>query len=398
VGEPATREFRGDSVHPSTLELIHQLGLLERLLQLPHAKVADFPVHLPDGRISPPSRPNLPTRFSESLQVPQAVFLDLLAEAASAYPTFHLATGARVEQLVAHNGSVRGVRYRARDGWHEVHARLVVGADGRFSRIRQLAGIALHESAQAIDVLWLRLPKSDTDPPRAGGTYPGLRELLVVGDHGDVWQIGLAFPKGSYQELRNAGISALRTRIGRLAPWLLDRTMTLQDWRETSLLVARSGRVRRWHMPGLLLIGDAAHVMSPVFGVGINYAIQDAIVASNKLGPSLLRGDVRRRELGAVQRRREWPTRLMQLLQNVGEHQVLGVQPTRSARCANWLMNLPVLRPARARLIAFGGWHPERAADPPAQQVGPRRTSRPEIPALLARHRIDQHGQAANLG
>lgn len=354
------RDFRGDSVHPSTLELVDQLGLMDRLVKLPHARIADFPVHTPDGRISPPSQERLPTRFPDMLQVPQAAFLELLAGAAREYPSFRIATGARVEQLIEADSHVRGVRYRARDGWHDVHAALVVGADGRFSKVRQLARIALDTFSQTIDVLWLRLPKGDSDPPRAGGIYPGRQELLVVGDHGDVWQIGLAFPKGGYQELRSAGLAALHQRITRLAPWLADRTDQIQDWKQTSLLLAQAGHVQRWYRPGLLLIGDAAHVMSPVFGVGINYAVQDAIVAANKLGPRLRQGEVRTGDLAAVQRRRERVTRLMQLLQTVGEHQVLAGRPPRRARWAAQALQLPILRGLRARLVSFGGIRPER--------------------------------------
>src|SRR5262249_30033143 len=149
------------------------LGLMQRLRQIPHARVADFPIHTPDGRVSPPQRQKLPTRFPEMLQVPQAALLDLLADAASVYPTFTLVTSARPEELIAEEGRVQGVRYRGRDGWHDVRATLVVGADGRFSRVRQLAGIELNEFSQTIDVLWLRLPKSVSDPPRAAGLYPG---------------------------------------------------------------------------------------------------------------------------------------------------------------------------------------------------------------------------------
>jgi 2-polyprenyl-6-methoxyphenol hydroxylase-like FAD-dependent oxidoreductase len=359
--ETFERDFRGDSVHPSTLELFDQLGLMEHLVPLQRAKGSDFPIHLPDGSIleSPPRR--LPTRFPHTLAVPQPAFLELLADAASAYPSFHLVMGARVEQLIEDSGVVRGVRYRARDGWHEVRASVVIGADGRFSKVRQLADISLRNTAQEIDLLWLRLPKSPTDPPRAYGLYPRGGSALVVGDRGDMWQMGLVLPKASYQQLRAAGLEALRQRVAGLAPWLADRTSQLQNWQQTSLLSIQAGLVERWYQPGLLLIGDAAHVMSPIFGVGINFAIQDAIVAANILGPRLRRGGVRPRDLAAVQRRREWPTRLMQFLQELEKYQELDIRPPLTMKIAARLAELAPMRKLRSRLIGFGGYRPELA-------------------------------------
>lgn len=357
------RDFRGDGVHPATLELLDQLGLVDRLLASAHAPSTDFPIHLPDGRLVTPNRPALSTRFPDTVSLPQTEFLELLADAAHQYPSFHLTTGARVEHLVEQDGVIRGVRYRTRDGWDEVWAPLVVGADGRFSKVRQLAGFSIIGTPQEIDVLQLRLPRSPTDPPRAYGLYPSKGELLVVSERGDQWQISFAFPKGGYQELRRAGLGALNARITRLAPWLADRASQLQDWHQTSLLVVQAGRVRRWYRPGLLLIGDAAHVMTPIFGVGINYAIQDAVVAANVLGPRLRQGRVGTRDLAAVQRRREWPTRLMQFLQEVEKNEEFAMSGPLAVRAASKLIKLSPLRSLRGRLIAFGGFRPERALD-----------------------------------
>jgi 2-polyprenyl-6-methoxyphenol hydroxylase-like FAD-dependent oxidoreductase len=385
------RDFRGDTVRPSTLELLEQLDLLDRLLKLPHAKVADVPIHYPDGSISTPSRSPvrapLRARFSHSVQVPQARFLELLVNEAQRYPTFHLVMGARVEHLVEQDGVVRGVRYRAGDAWHEVRAALVVGADGRFSRVRQLAGLSLEHTDHAIDVLWLRLPHGPADPDQANGIYLGEGGHIVVLDRGDTWQIGYAFPKGGYQRLRSDGLEALRGGIAERVPWLADRVDLLQDWQQTSLLVAQAGRVRRWYKPGLLLIGDAAHVMSPVGGVGINYAIQDAIVAANLLGPRLLRGGLRLKDLAAVQRRREWPTRLMQHAQRLMLHQMLAVgRPSAVGSSLARLMDLPPLAELRIRLIAFGGLRPERvramtADNDPA--IDPRRSRTARVANIL---------------
>jgi 2-polyprenyl-6-methoxyphenol hydroxylase-like FAD-dependent oxidoreductase len=368
--ETFDREFRGDTVHPSTLELFDQLGLVDRLLEMPQARGNDFPIHFPDGRVTPPNTERPRSRFSETLIVPQVDVLELLAEASRDYPSCHVIKGARVEQLIKEDGQVRGVRYRTRDGWQTVRADLVVGADGRFSKVRQLAGLSIVKSAQAMDVLWLRLPRAAADPPRAYGLYPGNGDFLVIGDRGDTWLVGFAFPKGSYQHFRQAGIESVRQRVSELAPWLADRTVLLQDWSQTSLLNVEAGRVQRWYRPGLLLIGDAAHVMSPVFGVGINYAIQDAIVAANKLGPRLRRGKVRQCDLAAVQRRREWPTRLMQFFQHVEQRMEMAGLPARGVHWTSRLVALAPMRWLRARLIAFGGLSPERVREPRPDQSG----------------------------
>jgi 2-polyprenyl-6-methoxyphenol hydroxylase-like FAD-dependent oxidoreductase len=345
------------------LQLLDELGLLERLRQLPHATIHEFPTHFPDGTISTPPRTRLRLEHP-TMQVPQARFLELLVAEARRYPTFHVATGARVEELLESDNVVHGVRYRGPDNtWHEVRSRLVIGADGRFSRIRQLAGLPLVGSAEPIDVLWLRLPYGPTDPPRPQGIYAGDVGTVVVMNRGDGYQIGWLFPKGSYQNLRSAGVEALRGRIAARVPWLADRMHHLTDWRQTSLLTVEAGRVRRWYRDGLLLIGDAAHVMSPVAGVGINYAVRDAVVASNVLGPRLAAGNqIRSKDLAHVQRKRELPTRLMQAFQRQMRPrlrptgQMLGAPPLP----VRLMMNFPPLAMLRERLIAFGGLWPEK--------------------------------------
>jgi 2-polyprenyl-6-methoxyphenol hydroxylase-like FAD-dependent oxidoreductase len=366
------RDFRGDTVHPSTLELLEQLGLMDRVRELPHGVIADFPLHLPDGSLVTLGAPRARARFPHTLQIPQADLLDLLVEEARRWPSFHLVMGARAERLVESGGQVVGVHYRAADGWHAVRASLVVGADGRFSRVRQLAGIPLRGSDQPIDVVWLRLPRHSADPPRAQGVYPGAGHVLVVVGRADEWQLGYLVAKGGYQRLRAAGLDALRQAIARLAPWLADRVTLLQDWSQTSLLAVQAGRARRWHRPGLLLIGDAAHVMSPVAGVGINYAIQDAIVASNVLGPRLRQGSVRARDLAAVQRRREWPTRLMQRLQQALLARLLATGEMSAAPpvALRLLEMLPPIRSLRVRLILYGGLWPEKVRTPAVSVPG----------------------------
>ncbi len=352
-----SRDFRGDTVHPSTVALLDQLGLLQRLLELPHAAVPDFPTHSPDGGVSP-----LPDAASQSCsyQVPQQLLLDMLVTEARRYPSFHLLLGARVDGLIESDGQVSGLRYTAADGRHELQATLVVGADGRFSKVRQLAGIELRGKAEPMDVLWLRLPHGPADPARAQGLYPRRDGLLVVMNRPDAWQIGYVFAKGGYQRLRAAGLEALRQAIAERAPWLADRTHCVRDWRQTSLLSVEAGRVDRWYRPGLLVIGDAAHVMSPVAGVGINYAVQDAIVTSNIVGPRLRAGELRETHLAAIQRRRELPTRLMQFLQRRMSQSLEPSATGRPPLLVRLFMAAPPVAELRRRLIAYGGWKPER--------------------------------------
>jgi 2-polyprenyl-6-methoxyphenol hydroxylase-like FAD-dependent oxidoreductase len=358
------RDFRGDTVHPSTLEMLDQIGLIDSVLALAPDRITDFPMHFPDGSISDPAPWRLAVKHPYTLQIPQARFLELLVSEALKYPTFQLFTGARVEQLLEDGDRVCGVRYRHDSGWCEIRAQLVVGADGRYSRTRQLAGIPIDATAQRMDVLWLTMPRQSGDPQRGRGLYPRHGRMLVVMDRPGEWQVGYLFPKGGYQQLREAGIDALHQSILELAPWLGDRLEAIVDWTQTSMLSVEAGRVQRWYRPGLLLIGDAAHVMSPVAGVGINYAIQDAIAASNRLGPRLLREDVRLTDLAAVQRRREWPTRLMQSMQAAMQRGLVSAGEAGAAK--PWpirvLEMLPPFNELRTRLIAYGGLTPERVA------------------------------------
>jgi 2-polyprenyl-6-methoxyphenol hydroxylase-like FAD-dependent oxidoreductase len=369
------RDFRGDTVHPSTQALLDDLGLYERLLELPHATFFDFPTHYPDGSISAPMPLRIRAKHPQILDVPQARFIEMLVGEAERYATFQLRLGARAEELIEEDGVVRGLRYRSADGWHEVRATLVVGADGRFSKVRQLAGMELIGEPEPYDVLWLRLPRSSADPERAHGVYPSTDGIVAVMARGTDWQVGYGFPRGTYQRVRAAGLDALRRSIAACAPFLADRVHRLQSWQQTSLLQVSVGRVPRWYRPGLLLIGDAAHVMSPVGGVGINYAIQDAVVASNLLGPELRQGTLRTHHLACVQHRRELPTRVMQALQRTMRPQVTpgsapGSKPPLPAR----LVRLPVLRQIPTRLIAFGGLWPARVA--PIEPPHPRLLAR----------------------
>jgi 2-polyprenyl-6-methoxyphenol hydroxylase-like FAD-dependent oxidoreductase len=355
------RDFRGDTIHPSTLELMDQLGMIDRLLQIPHGTTSQVPRHTPVGVVSVAGPRNLKTKYPYIVQLPQAQFLELVTREAQRYPSFQMLMGARVEQLIEDSGTIRGARFRDKERWHEVRALLTVGADGRFSKIRQLGGFETLGRSQPMDIVWFRLPHMPSDAADAGGIYVGSGNVMVLFDRGAEWQISYTIPKGGYQRLRSSGLETLRSAVGERAPWLADRTHHLQDWAQTSVLSVESSHVRRWYRDGLLLIGDAAHVMSPAAGVGINFAIQDAVAAANLLSGRLKRGELRERDLAAVQRRREWPTRLTQFFQGLAVAEGLA-DPARGAHAplaAQLVQRVPVLRNLRSRLYAFGSLRPE---------------------------------------
>jgi 2-polyprenyl-6-methoxyphenol hydroxylase-like FAD-dependent oxidoreductase len=356
------REFRGDTIHPSTLEILDQIGLAAPLHQIPHSKISGPTLQFPDGPFQPFDLQRLKTRFPYILMIPQAKFLEFITNEAAKYPSFRLVMHGNVRKLVEENGVVRGVEYLgADDAWHEVRAALTVGADGRFSQLRQLAGITPLKTSPPMDVLWFRLPRLPDDINLPGGALGGIGRgyLLIVLDRGDYWQTGIVFPKGRYQDLHAHGIATIRKIIVDIEPRLAPHAESLTDWRQVSLLSVESGLCPCWHKPGLLLIGDAAHVMSPVGGVGINYAIQDAVVATNILAAPLKAGNVNESQLAEVQRQREWPVRVIQRVQAFMQDTLLAKAlsaqaPSRPSWLVRALVRIPILRDLPPRLIAFG--------------------------------------------
>ena len=356
------REFRGDTIHPSTLEILDQIGLAAPLHLMRHSKVSGPVINFPDGPFRPFDLTRLKTRFPYVLLVPQSEFLEFITKEAAKYSSFRLIMRANVRKLVEENGSVHGVRYLGPDdNWHELRAPLTIGADGRFSQIRQLAGIEPVKTAPPMDVLWFRLPKLPHDMDIPGGLLGGIGpgRILIVLDRADYWQTGLVFPKGQYQELRAQGIAAIRRTITEIEPRLARNVESLTDWQQLSLLSVESSLCPRWHKPGLLLIGDAAHVMSPVGGVGINYAIQDAVVAANLLTTPLKEGRVTESQLAQVQRQREWTIRVIQRMQSIMQNNLLAKAlasqgPARVPWQMRLLVRIPILRDVPSRLIAFG--------------------------------------------
>ena len=359
------RDFRGDSIHPAILEALDAIGLADRLLaELPHRKLHD--VTLPTEPPTTLDFSRLPTRFPYIAMIPQARFLEFLTAEAARYPAFELVMRANVRGLIEEDGMVRGARYQTPDGWHEVRALLTVGADGRFSRVRQLSGIGPIATSQPIDVIWFRLPRRADDPDGLGARV-GHGHLLIMVDRGEQWQIACTIPKGSYPALRAAGLEPLQHTIASIVPWLADRVEALADWRQVAVLSVASDRLPRWYKPGLLLIGDAAHVMSPFGGNGINYAVQDAVAAANILSEPLRAGQISVRDLAAVQRRREWPTRITQAIVGVTQRAlVAGLArtrgPARAPSALRLLPRIPWLRDLPLRWVAFG-LRPERVSD-----------------------------------
>jgi 2-polyprenyl-6-methoxyphenol hydroxylase-like FAD-dependent oxidoreductase len=356
--EDFDRDFRGDTIHPSVLEIMDQLGLADGLHQFRHSKIHTATFMTPSGPVVAADFRRLKTRFPYIMMLPQAQFLEFITDEAKRYQSFQLVMGASAQELIEEDGEVRGVRYRDHDGWHEVRALLTVGADGRSSRVRRMAGFNPIKTSPPMDVLWFRWPRRESDGEGLLARF-GRGHALVMLDRLDQWQVGYIILKGTYQHIRAEGLEALRGSIVEMAPEFKDRTETLQDWEQIAVLSVESSRCPRWYRPGLLLIGDAAHVMSPIGGVGINYAIQDAVVAANVLTAPLLAGQVRLEHLRRVQRERQWPTRVIQWIQKQVQQRVIGAALRSNSLLTlppalRLLLRLPVLRDIPARIIAFG--------------------------------------------
>ncbi len=369
------RAFRGDTLHPSVLEILDELGLAERLHALPHTEMHTMTAQTEDGPTVFADFRRLHTRYPYIMLIPQVTFLQFITAEAARYPTFRLVMGARVEDLIEEAGCVRGVRYRRADGRHEVRARLTVGADGRFSRVRRLAGFTPEATSAPMDVLWFRLPRRPGDSMEGIGRL-GRGAILAMLPREDHWQLGYVIRKGRYTDLKAAGIEALRDAIVALLPAWADRVDALQDWRDVSLLSVESNRLPQWYRRGLLLIGDAAHTMSPVGGVGINYAIQDAVVTANLLSGPLQTRRLHLRDLAAVQAQREGPTRRIQAIQSkLGDAMLdhaLRSPTFRIPAPVRFLLRLPGIRTIPARVVGYGFGAAHIATLQPLSPVGGR--------------------------
>ncbi|HXC12791.1 MAG TPA: FAD-dependent oxidoreductase [Stellaceae bacterium] len=361
------RDFRGDTIHPSTLEIMHELGLLAEFLRRPHQEARSLGAQIGEDFLEVADFTHLPTHCRFLALMPQWDFLDFVAEQGRRYPSFRLMTRAEVTGLVEERGRISGVRVETPQGHLTVRADLVVGADGRHSTVRRQAGLAIDDLGAPMDVLWMRLSRRPDDPAQTLGRIDAGRVLVML-NREDYWQCAYVIAKGGYAEVQQRGLPAFRDEIARLAPYLRDRTDELRDWDDVRLLSVAVDRLRIWHRPGLLCIGDAAHAMSPIGGVGINLAIQDAVAAANILAQPLLRGVVSPDDLSAVQRRRQFPTKATQalqvLVQNRVIRRVLGARRTiRAPLLLRLLSRWRYLRRFPARIVGLG-FRPEHVKTP----------------------------------
>jgi 2-polyprenyl-6-methoxyphenol hydroxylase-like FAD-dependent oxidoreductase len=363
------RDFRGDTIHPSTLQIVHELGLLDDFLSRPHQEApvltgnfmgVEFP--LADFR-------SLPTKCKFIALMPQWDFLDFVAGHAKQYPTFRLLMRAEATGLLREGGRVAGVVAHTPGGPLEVRAGLTVGCDGRHSTVRDRAGLPVTDLGAPMDVLWMRLSRKPDDPELPGGRFDAGRIFIMI-CRGDYWQCGFVIPKGAHAEVMARGIGAFRADVAAVAPVLADRVEELQSWDDVKLLTVTVDRLRKWWLPGLLCIGDAAHAMSPVGGVGINLAIQDAVATANILAEKLKAGTAADADLAAVQRRRTLPTQLTQWLQVQVQNRVItralsARGPRKVPLVVRAFQKFRFLRRIPARLVGVGV-RPEHVRTPDA--------------------------------
>ena len=308
------RDFRGDTIHPSTLEVMHELGLLEEFLQRPHDQLRQIDGQVGDERLTMADFTHLPTRCKFIAFMPQWDFLDFLASKGRSYPAFHLHMQSEVTSVLKDGERIVGVRAQTPKGELEIHADLLIGADGRHSVVREQAQLEVENLGAPIDVLWLRISRKDGDPPQTLGRIDN-GHIMVMLNRGDYWQCAYVIPKDGIDAIKDAGLDAFRKEIAGLAPYLNDRVDELKTWDDIKLLTVAVDRLKQWHRLGLLCIGDAAHAMSPIGGVGINLAIQDAVATANILVPAFKQGTPTQNDLAAVQARRIFPTRATQWMQ-----------------------------------------------------------------------------------
>jgi len=363
------RDFRGDTIHPSTLEILLELGLLDEFLQRPHQELRDVAARIGDREVRIADFRHVPTHCKFLAMMPQWDFLDFLAGHARRLPNFHLLMQTEAVALSVEHGRVVGVQARAQGGRLDLRAAVTVGADGRHSLIRREAGLAVEDLGAPMDVLWLRVARHADDPADLLGQVDAGRAMVMI-DRGDYWQCAVLIEKGSFERVRERGMAAFRESVRALAPWLGKRVDELRDWDQVKLLSVTVDRLRTWCRPGLLCIGDAAHAMSPVGGVGINLAIQDAVAAARILAGPLRAHDVDLRTLRRVQRRRAFPARATQRVQLLIQDRLIGpVLRARGPLKPPWfltlLTRLPWLRRLPARLIGVG-FRPEHLHAPKA--------------------------------
>jgi 2-polyprenyl-6-methoxyphenol hydroxylase-like FAD-dependent oxidoreductase len=354
------RDFRGDTIHPSTLELLHELGILEEFLRLPHQRMYRMALMINDVEVVALDFSHLSTRCKYTAFMPQWDFLNFLAVRAKRYATFQLLMNTEAIGTIEKSGRIVGVEAKTAEGDLNIYADLVVGADGRTSILRERAGMEIEDVGVPIDQLWFRVSKTANDLEPFLVRIKGEKRLVML-DRGEYYQCGSIIRKGTFEEIKGRGLAAFREEIVSVAPFLRDAIGEIDDWEKVKLLTVQVNRLRRWYRPGLLFIGDAAHAMSPVGGIGINLAIQDAVASANLLADRLLKGTCEIDDLLRIQKRREWPARAIQAMQVFIHRQTYKTNsdpetafsipwPVRSIL---WLL-APLFRRAISRLAGIG--------------------------------------------
>ncbi len=361
------RDFRGDTIHPSTLELMYELGILDEFLKRPHQEIRELAGQVGNEAVKIADFTHLPTHCKFLALMPQWDFLNFLVEQGKRYPGFQVTMQAEATDLLEEKGRIVGVSAKTPNGLLRIRAALTVGADGRHSIVRERAGLQVLDLGAPMDVFWMRISRRSSDPGQSLG-HAEAGKVFVMIDREEYWQCGFVIPKGAADEVRKRGIEQFRAEIVALAPFLNDRVGELRDWNDVSLLTVKVDRLKRWFRQGLLCIGDAAHAMSPVGGVGINLAIQDAVAAANILVEKLATDALSERDLGAVQSRREFPTRATQRLQIAVQNRVIrrvlsSAQPLMLPWPLRLLRQWPFLRRIPARVIGIG-FRPEHVRTP----------------------------------
>jgi 2-polyprenyl-6-methoxyphenol hydroxylase-like FAD-dependent oxidoreductase len=351
------RDFRGDTIHPSTLELMHELGLLEEFLQRPHQKLHRLAGQVGNDSIPLADFSHLPTKCKFIVFMPQWDFLDFLADHANTYPNFRLMMDAEVTDLIEDRERITGVLVNTKDGPLEIKALLTIGADGRRSTVRERAGLKVEVLGAPIDVLWFRLSRKPGDPTQVIGRFAG-GKIMVMLNRDDYWQCGFVIPKGSFDAFKQRGLEPFHHDLISIASFLRDRVEEIRDWDQVKLLTVAVDRLTTWYRDGLLCIGDAAHAMSPVGGVGINLAIQDAVATANILSRKLAQKSVLPYDLRAVQERRLFPTQVTQMMQVFIQKRVLAGSLGRTLTSAPWFLKLfrwfPMLQRIPGYLVGIG--------------------------------------------
>jgi 2-polyprenyl-6-methoxyphenol hydroxylase-like FAD-dependent oxidoreductase len=366
------RDFRGDTIHPSTLQVMDELGLLGEFLKRPHQEMQRLGAQIEDFFVTIADLSHLPTKCKFVALMPQWDFLNFLVEAGCKFKTFRVMMNAEATDLIEEAGTIRGVGVKTQTGALEIRGDLVVAADGRHSVLRERAGLQVQVLGAPIEVLWMRISRNAAnDPGQTLGRFRGGKFMVMI-NRDDYWQCAFIIPKGALETVRARGIEAFRGDIATVAPFLADRVAELRRWDDVKLLSVTVDRLREWYRPGLLCIGDAAHAMSPIGGVGINLAIQDAVAAANILAQDLRRGPAGTEGLRAVQRRRMFPTRATQRLQILAQDRIVGPAITRGAtpiRKLPLLLRLmsrfPILNRIPARIVGMG-FRPEHVKIPSA--------------------------------